>query len=129
MVPRRPLGPGDVDESRRRGGSRRFTAQVLAALADYPSVIRLHRLGHPDEPIHLNPDLILTVEATPDTVVSLTVGTKVLVAERPQEVVDLVRAWRASILSAALPPRPPRRGDLVLVRGAAGQAPPREEGA
>jgi len=90
-------------------------------------VIRLHRLGQPHAPIHLNPDLVLMVEATPDTVVSLTVGTKVLVHERPEEVVELIRAWRASILKAALPPRRPRRGDLVLVHAASGQTTPRPE--
>ena len=91
-------------------------------------MIRLHRLGQPEAPIHLNPDLVLMVEATPDTVVTLTVGTKVLVNERPEQVVALIRAWRASILGAALPPRPPRRSDLVLVRAASGQAvaPPEE---
>ena len=28
-------------------------------------MIALHRLGHRHEPFHLNPDLIVTVEATP----------------------------------------------------------------
>jgi uncharacterized protein YlzI (FlbEa/FlbD family) len=86
-------------------------------------VIRLHRLGHADVPIHLNPDLILMIEATPDTVVSLTVGTKVLVSEGPEEVVEAVRAWRASILTASLGvrARSPRRSDLTLVRGTGAQ--------
>jgi len=89
-------------------------------------VIRLHRLGHPEEPIHLNPDLILMVEATPDTVVSLTIGTKVLVAEAPEEVVAAVRAWRASVLSASLAGRPriARHAELKLVRGASADAAP-----
>jgi uncharacterized protein YlzI (FlbEa/FlbD family) len=87
-------------------------------LAEYPDVIRLHRLAHPDEDFLLNPDLILSIEATPDTVVTLTTHTKLIVAERPEEVVDLVRAWRASILEAGLP-RIRRRSDVPLhvVRG------------
>jgi len=81
-------------------------------------VIRLHRLGHREEDFLLNPDLILSIEATPDTVVTLTTHTKLIVLERPDEVVDLVRAWRASILEAGLP-RIRRRSDVPLhvVRG------------
>jgi uncharacterized protein YlzI (FlbEa/FlbD family) len=86
--------------------------------AEYPAVIRLHRLAHPDEDFHLNPDLILSIEATPDTTVTLTTHTKLIVSERPEEVVDLVRAWRASIIEAGLP-RVRRRSDVPLhvVRG------------
>ena len=81
-------------------------------------MIRLHRLGHPDEDFLLNPDLILSIESTPDTTVTLTTHTKLIVSERPDEVVDLVRAWRASILEAGLP-RIRRRSDVPLhvVRG------------
>ena len=38
-------------------------------------MIVLHRLGHDGEPFHLNPDLITTVEAHPDAVVTLATGT------------------------------------------------------
>ena len=81
-------------------------------------MIRLHRLGHREEDFLLNPDLILSIEATPDTVVTLTTHTKLIVLERPEEVVDLVRAWRASILEAGLP-KIRRRSDVPLhvVRG------------
>jgi uncharacterized protein YlzI (FlbEa/FlbD family) len=87
-------------------------------LADYRAVIRLHRLGHREEDFLLNPDLILSIEATPDTVVTLTTHTKLIVLERPEEVVELVRAWRASVLEAGLP-RIRRRSDVPLhvVRG------------
>jgi flagellar protein FlbD len=66
-------------------------------------MIRLHRLGHATEDFHLNPDLIASIEATPDTVVTLTSHTKLIVGESPEEVVAAIRAWRASILEAALP--------------------------
>jgi len=65
-------------------------------------VIVLHRLGHDAEPFHLNPDMILTVEATPDTVVTLASGSKIVVLEAPGRVVDEIRHWRADILSDAL---------------------------
>jgi flagellar protein FlbD len=85
-------------------------------------MIRLHRLAHPEEEFHLNPDLIAWVEATPDTVVTLTTHTKMIVAERPSEIADAVRQWRASIIEAALPrrPRSASTAELALVRGASG---------
>ena len=81
-------------------------------------MIRLHRLGHREEDFLFNPDLILSIEATPDTVVTLTTHTKLIVSESPEEVVELVRAWRASIIEAGLP-RIRRRSDIPLhvVRG------------
>jgi uncharacterized protein YlzI (FlbEa/FlbD family) len=85
-------------------------------------VIRLHRLGHPDENYFLNPDLILSIEATPDTVVTLTTHTKLLIGESCEDVVAAVRAWRSSVLEAALPRR--ARGPvnpLTLVRAAGAQ--------
>jgi uncharacterized protein YlzI (FlbEa/FlbD family) len=76
-------------------------------------VIRLHRLGHRDEVFHLNPDLIISIEETPDTVVTLTTHSKLIVHESTDEVADLVRAWRASILEQAFP-RIRRRSDVPL---------------
>jgi flagellar protein FlbD len=92
-------------------------------------MIRLHRLGHPDEDYHLNPDLIVSIEATPDTVVTLTTGVKLLVSECPENVVRAIAEWRAAVLEAALPGRgaSARATGLTLVRGAAGSpAGPRE---
>jgi flagellar protein FlbD len=82
-------------------------------------MIRLHRLGHPDEPFHLNPDLISLVEAHPDTVVTLTTGSRLVVAEAPDTVVDLIRAWRGSILTMATQGRRGSTARLALVRGTA----------
>ena len=82
-------------------------------------MIRLHRLAHPgEEGFLLNPDLILSIESTPDTTVTLTTHSKLMVSERPEEVVELVRAWRASIIEAGLP-RIRRRNEIPLhvVRG------------
>ena len=65
-------------------------------------MITLHRLGHRDEPFMLNPDLVATVEAHPDTVITLTTHARIVVAETPAEVAAEIRAWRAGILSDAL---------------------------
>jgi flagellar protein FlbD len=64
------------------------------------NMIELHRLGQA-ESFHLNPDLIVTVEAHPDSVITLATGTKVVVAESPDEVSERVRDWRVSITNAA----------------------------
>ena len=64
-------------------------------------MIVLHRLTHPNEPFHLNPDSIHMVEAHPDTVIVLTNGSKLVVGETPVQVADAVREWRASILRSA----------------------------
>ena len=86
-------------------------------------MIALHRLGHAGESFHLNPDLIVTVEGTPDTVVVLTTGTRMLVTETPEDVAALVRDWRASVLAGAVRTLPRRHTGLALVRGAAGEPP------
>ena len=64
-------------------------------------MIRLRRLGGSEE-FDLNPDLILTVESTPDTVVTLTTGTKLVVDESPDSVAAAVREWRVGVLERAL---------------------------
>ncbi len=53
-------------------------------------VIRLHRLALEPQPFHLNPDLVLTVEAHPDTLVVLTTGSRLLVKETPEQVAEAV---------------------------------------
>ncbi len=65
-------------------------------------MITLHRLGHAAEPFHLNPDLIVTVEGNPDTVVTLTTGTKIVVAEPPESVIQQIKEYRVAVLSGAL---------------------------
>ena len=64
-------------------------------------MIELHRLGHQSEPFLLNPDLIVTVEAHPDAVITLATGSKIVVAESPSEVADRVRDWRVAITIGA----------------------------
>ena len=62
-------------------------------------MIRLSRLN--GLPFALNPDLIERAEATPDTVLTLCDGSKLLVGETVEDVVSRVRAYRAQILSLA----------------------------
>ena len=67
-------------------------------------VIELTRLGAHGEPVWVNPDLIATMEAHPDTVVVLTTGTKLVVADSVEDVVQAVRDWRVSVARGALKP-------------------------
>lgn len=69
-------------------------------------MITLHKLGHGTECFSLNPDLIVSIESTPDTVITLATTSKVLVAERPEEIAEAVRSWRAAVIASALRPQP-----------------------
>jgi flagellar protein FlbD len=69
-------------------------------------MIRLHHLGGAAAEFDLNPDLVLTVEATPDTVITLTTGAKTVVSESPDAVTAAVREWRVGILERALRRQP-----------------------
>ncbi len=52
-------------------------------------------------PFALNPDLVERVDCTPDTVITLVDGTKYLVSESLDDVVDTVRDFRARIIATA----------------------------
>ncbi len=58
---------------------------------------RLNRI-----PLVLNSDLIEHIEITPDTVITLTSGQKIMVLEPAAEVVERVVAFRRSVLSSVL---------------------------
>jgi flagellar protein FlbD len=62
-------------------------------------VIILTRLGGLE--MAVNPDLIERAESTPDTVVTMVDGHKLVVAEAIDEVVDRIRRWRASVAAQA----------------------------
>jgi flagellar protein FlbD len=64
------------------------------------AVIIVTRLGG-GLPIALNPDLIERAEPTPDTVLTLIDGHKLVISESVPELVELIRQWRASIAAAA----------------------------
>ena len=60
-------------------------------------MIKLTRLNH--VPLILNSDLIEHIDMTPDTVVTLTSGQKIMVLESAEEVVDKVICFRQLLLS------------------------------
>jgi flagellar protein FlbD len=60
-------------------------------------MIPLHRLSGVE--FFLNPDLILTVESTPDTLITLTNGVKLLVLETPERLSEQIRVWRRSVMA------------------------------
>jgi flagellar protein FlbD len=65
------------------------------------TVIILTRLGN-GMPIAVNPDLIERAEHTPDTVLTLVDGHKLVVEEPLDDVIALIRSWRASIAAEAI---------------------------
>lgn len=62
-------------------------------------MIILTRLGGHE--MAVNPDLIERAEPTPDTVLTMVDGHKLVVAESVPEVVDRIRTWRASVAAQA----------------------------
>jgi flagellar protein FlbD len=59
-------------------------------------MIYVTRLNHSS--VVLNCDLIEHIEATPDTVITLTTGQKITVLETAEDIIERVRAWRHSLL-------------------------------
>jgi flagellar protein FlbD len=62
-------------------------------------MIMLTRLN--GTPFALNPDLIERAEATPDTILTLCDGSKVVIGEPVDELVQRIRIYRAQILALA----------------------------
>ena len=58
-------------------------------------MIYVTRLNH--KPMVLNSDLIEQIDTTPDTVISLTTGQKIMVLESSDELVERVVKFRRSI--------------------------------
>ena len=75
-------------------------------------MILVHRLR--GEPMFINEDLIESIEATPDTVLTLVDGRKIVVADPPQMIVDRARVYRASVLAATDELRSRSEGGEVL---------------
>jgi flagellar protein FlbD len=67
-------------------------------------MIYVTRLNH--TPMVLNSDLIEQIEMTPDTVISLTSGQKIMVLETSDEVVERVVNFRRSIAAGPCRPGP-----------------------
>ena len=64
-------------------------------------MISLRRLNN--QPIMVNPDLIESLEATPDTVVTLTNGNKLVVRDTMDEVREKIVAFKRRIHGPADP--------------------------
>jgi flagellar protein FlbD len=87
-------------------------------------VLQLTRFSGPV--FALNPDLIERAEATPDTVVTLVNGSKYVIRESLNELMTLIRDYRADIIMAAQVPAESRsaprgkdtgsRGTVVALR-------------
>ncbi|ABZ84787.1 flagellar protein [Heliomicrobium modesticaldum Ice1] len=63
-------------------------------------MIKVRRLNQSE--LVINAELIEQVEATPDTIITLTTGKKIVVLEKPDEVVEKVIAYRRACHNACL---------------------------
>lgn len=77
-------------------------------------MVLVHRLK--GEAIFLNADMIESIEARPDTVVVMVDGRSFVLSDPPEQIVDRIRRFRASVLVAADELRhPSNRRDLSVV--------------
>ncbi len=91
-------------------------------------MIVVTRLNGP--PLALNCELIERVEETPDTVLTLTDGTKYVISESLEQVIERVRDFQASVNVATkrLESEIEREPNLRVIRGDHGSARPGTEG-
>ena len=61
-------------------------------------MIKITRLNQSE--LYINSELIERVEETPDTVISLTTGKKIVVEESAQDIIDRIIAFRVSCQGA-----------------------------
>ncbi len=47
----------------------------------------------------INPDFIEVIEETPDTVITMSTGRKIIVKESRQEIINLIKSYRKEILA------------------------------
>jgi len=64
-------------------------------------MIRLTRLNR--EPFYLNPDLIQEMELTPDTVLTLSTGVRIVVRDEPERVIEQIVEFKRRILDPSRP--------------------------
>jgi flagellar protein FlbD len=71
-------------------------------------VIAVTRLN--DQAFIVNADLIETIEANPDSVITLTTGRKYVVRESVDEIVRRVMDYHERVVPTIIPPKPPDGG-------------------
>ena len=64
-------------------------------------MIAVTRLNH--TPLVVNPDLIVFIEETPDTIITLSNGEKIVVQEKVTEVIRRVITFKRSIFNPSIP--------------------------
>lgn len=72
-------------------------ASARSALPEGADLIEVTKLN--GVKILVNPDLFEIVEETPDTVITLTTGRKIIVKESRQEIKNLVKLYRKDIFA------------------------------
>lgn len=87
-----------------RPGARRLRRDVIdvghdPACEERNDMIRVHQGRAGEWPVWVNAELIETVEATPDTIITLLTGRKLIVHETPDELMALVVEYRRRITS------------------------------
>lgn len=69
-------------------------------------MIRLTRLNSSE--VIVNSDLVEFIELTPDTIVSLTTGEKIIVKEGAEEIIEKIIEFKRRVFNREIPVRTPR---------------------
>ncbi|HEY1469138.1 MAG TPA: flagellar FlbD family protein [Candidatus Acidoferrum sp.] len=81
-------------------------------------MIKLTRLNN--QPLVVNSDLIKCVENSPDTVLTLVTGEKIIVRETTEQVLERVVAFRRAILANRAPTASTPQQPVPAAEGASG---------
>ena len=83
-------------------------------------MIIVHRLR--GEEVFLNADLVESIEETPDTVITMVDGRRLVVADTPEEIAERIVRYRGAILASAEQIRTDGRPALVMLDGGDGSS-------
>lgn len=78
-------------------------------------MIIVHRLR--GEEVFLNADLIESIEETPDTVITVIDGRRIVVSDEPEDIAGRIVRYRGGILASAEQIRSGSRPSLVMLKG------------
>jgi flagellar protein FlbD len=83
----------------------KFIQELADILDKFPgrtaAMITVTRLNN--SPLVINPDLIVSIEETPDTIITLSNGEKITVQEKVKEVIHRVIHFRRCIFNPSIP--------------------------
>lgn len=75
----------------------------------------------------INCDLVESIEATPDTIITMVDGRRMVVSDSPEDVIENIREHRSAVIAGAEAFRTGTRAQLFLLDSAVPDDPPQEQ--